>query len=291
MMPALQKIYVSATQFRFAGPSVEALFADFSTLPSEPAVFAPPISKTFENNFALRNAAYRYPGTDRSVLNNFNLEIPARSVVGIVGPSGSGKTTVVDLMLGIIAPQIGSLEVDGSKLSKPEIKAWQRNIGYVPQQIYLTDNSIRANIAFGVADCDIDQQAVERAAMLAKLHDFVEAELPQKYETRVGERGIRLSGGQRQRIGIARALYHRPQVIVFDEATSALDNLIERAIMEDAYMLGKDVTVVLVTHRLDTVKNCDSIFVMDKGQVRARGTFAELLESDDLFKDLVGSQR
>lgn len=289
MMPALQKIYVSATQFRFARPSVEALYSDFSTLSTAPPFHASLATKTLENNFTLRNITYRYPGTDRPVLNNFNLQVPAGSVVGLVGPSGSGKTTAVDLMLGILMPQVGSLEIDGCNLNMSDIKSWQRNIGYVPQQIYLTDDSIRANIAFGVDACDIDQKAVERAAKLAKLHDFIEAELPQKYETRVGERGIRISGGQRQRIGIARALYHRPQVIIFDEATSALDNLSERAVMSAAYRLGKDVTVVLVAHRLDTVRDCDLIFLMDRGVVRAKGTFDELLESDDLFRDLVGS--
>lgn len=289
MMPALQKIYVSATQFRFARPSVEALYSDFSTLSTAPPFHASLATKTLENNFTLRNITYRYPGTDRPVLNNFNLQVPAGSVVGLVGPSGSGKTTAVDLMLGILMPQVGSLEIDGCNLNMSDIKSWQRNIGYVPQQIYLTDDSIRANIAFGVDACDIDQKAVERAAKLAKLHDFIEAELPQKYETRVGERGIRISGGQRQRIGIARALYHRPQVIIFDEATSALDNLSERAVMSAAYRLGKDVTVVLVAHRLDTVRDCDLILLMDKGVVRAKGTFDELLESDDLFRDLVGS--
>jgi len=289
MMPALQKIYVSATQFRFARPSVEALYSDFSTLSTAPPFHASLATKTLENNFTLRNITYRYPGTDRPVLNNFNLQVPAGSVVGLVGPSGSGKTTAVDLMLGILVPQVGSLEIDGCNLNMSDIKSWQRNIGYVPQQIYLTDDSIRANIAFGVDACDIDQKAVERAAKLAKLHDFIEAELPQKYETRVGERGIRISGGQRQRIGIARALYHRPQVIIFDEATSALDNLSERAVMSAAYRLGKDVTVVLVAHRLDTVRDCDLIFLMDRGVVRAKGTFDELLESDDLFRDLVGS--
>jgi len=289
MMPALQKIYVSATQFRFARPSVEALYSDFSTLSTAPPFHASLATKTLENNFTLRNITYRYPGTDRPVLNNFNLQVPAGSVVGLVGPSGSGKTTAVDLMLGILVPQVGSLEIDGCNLNMSDIKSWQRNIGYVPQQIYLTDDSIRANIAFGVDACDIDQKAVERAAKLAKLHDFIEAELPQKYETRVGERGIRISGGQRQRIGIARALYHRPQVIIFDEATSALDNLSERAVMSAAYRLGKDVTVVLVAHRLDTVRDCDLIFLMDQGVVRAKGTFNELLESDDLFRDLVGS--
>jgi len=289
MMPALQKIYVSATQFRFVRPSVEALYSDFSILSTAAPFHASLATKTLENNFTLRNITYRYPGTDRPVLNNFNLQVPAGSVVGLVGPSGSGKTTAVDLMLGILVPQVGSLEIDGCNLNMSDIKSWQRNIGYVPQQIYLTDDSIRANIAFGVDACDIDQKAVERAAKLAKLHDFIEAELPQKYETRVGERGIRISGGQRQRIGIARALYHRPQVIIFDEATSALDNLSERAVMSAAYRLGKDVTVVLVAHRLDTVRDCDLIFLMDQGVVRAKGTFNELLESDDLFRDLVGS--
>ena len=288
MMPALQKIYVSATQLRFVGPSLDVLYADYSNLPKDSSLDSSSTVKTFETDFALCNVTYQYPGSERSSLKKVSLKIPAGSVVGLVGPTGSGKTTAVDLMLGVLQPQTGGLEVDGRGLTDAELRAWQRNVGYVPQQIYLIDDSISANIAFGVDSSNIDQQAVEHAARVANLHDFVEGELPLKYQTRVGERGIRLSGGQRQRIGIARAIYHRPQLIIFDEATSALDNLSERAVMDAAYGMGKDVTVVIVAHRLDTVRKCDSIYLFDKGNVRAQGTFSELLESDDLFRDLVG---
>ena len=288
MMPALQKIYVSATQLRFVGPSLDAVYADYSNLANDYSLDCSSTIKTFDTDFSLSNVTYQYPGTDRSVLTNVNLKIPAGTVVGVVGPTGSGKTTAVDLMLGMLQPQAGILEVDGRALTRAELRAWQRNVGYVPQQIYLMDDSISANIAFGIDSSEIDQKAVEHAAKVANLHDFVEKELPLKYQTRVGERGIRLSGGQRQRIGIARAIYHRPQLIIFDEATSALDNLSERAVMDAAYGMGGDVTVVIVAHRLDTVRKCDLIFLFEKGNVRAQGTFSELLESDDLFRDLVG---
>jgi ABC-type multidrug transport system fused ATPase/permease subunit len=166
-------------------------------------------------------------------------------------------------------------------------RAWQRTIGYIPQLIYLADDTVAANIAFGLNAKDIDQQAVERAAKMANLHDFVVKEMPQQYQTTVGERGIRLSGGQRQRIGIARALYHRPQVLIMDEATSALDNITERAIMDALHKIKYESTIILIAHRLSTVKACDIIFLLEKGELKAQGTFKELMQSNQLFQSMV----
>jgi len=206
-----------------------------------------------------------------------------------VGATGSGKTTTVDLILGLLEAQVGVLEVDGQAITEHNRRAWQRAIGYVPQQIYLADDTVAANIAFGLQEKDIDQAAVERAAKIANLHEFVANELPQQYQTTVGERGVRLSGGQRQRIGIARALYHNPQVLILDEATSALDNLTEQAVMEAVHNLGHEITIILIAHRLSTVKACDTVYLLEKGELKAQGTFDELTQANERFRAMATS--
>ena len=187
-------------------------------------------------------------------------------------------------MLGLLKPQAGELRVDGVAVTAANRRAWQDAIGYVPQQIFLADDTVAANIAFGLPPERIDQAAVERAARIAELHDFVVGELPQGYATRVGERGVRLSGGQRQRIGIARALYHDPDVLIMDEATSALDNLTERAVMDAVTNLGHAKTIVLIAHRLSTVRGCDTIFMLERGRLVAQGSYDELLELSQKFR-------
>ena len=196
---------------------------------------------------------------------------------GFVGATGSGKTTMVDIILGLMHPQKGTLEIDNKIITTQNSRSWQRSIGYVPQHIYLTDDTVAANIAFGVEPKDIDQDIVEKASKIAKLHDFVINELPQKYQTTIGEGGVRLSGGQRQRIGISRALYHKPTVLILDEATNSLDNETEQAVMDAVSNLSKDLTIILIAHRLNTLKNCKIIFKFDKGQLVGEGTYEELI--------------
>ena len=219
------------------------------------------------------------------MLSDISLSIISNTTVGLVGTTGSGKTTVVDIILGLLEPQKGTLEVDEKVINKYNIRAWQSSIGYVPQHIYISDDTIASNIAFGINPEDINQEAVEKASKIANLHEFVINELPEKYHTSIGERGVRLSGGQRQRIGIARALYHEPKVLVLDEATSALDNLTEEAVMDAINNLGNNITIILIAHRLSTVKNCDTIFLLNKGQLVNKGTFDELIKDNDKFRD------
>lgn len=286
LMPSLQGIYTSVSQFRFAAPALDSLILELNGIQSGQSSSeeisvngALPLMK----NIILNNVVYQYPNTEDPIVKNINLKIPAKSTVGFVGSTGSGKTTTVDIILGLLNPQQGTLEIDDQVINEQNRKAWQSSIGYVPQHIYLADDSIEANIALGIDPKDIDQNAVERVAKIADLHNFVVKKLPERYKTRVGERGVRLSGGQRQRIGIARALYHNPQVLVLDEATSALDNLTERSIMEAVNHLGKEITVILIAHRLSTVKECDTIFFLDNGEVTGCGTFEELLKSNEAF--------
>ena len=208
----------------------------------------------------------------------------------MIGATGSGKTTTVDIILGLLESQKGTLEVDGKIITKQNSRAWQRSIGYVPQYIYLSDDTVSANIAFGVEPKDINQEAVERASKIANLHEFVMDELPKQYQTEVGERGIRLSGGQRQRIGIARALYHDPQVLILDEATNALDNITEKAVMDAVNNLSKRITIILIAHRLNTVKKCDKIYLLDKGEIKNEGTFEELIKVNENFRISANNQ-
>ncbi|MFV2038242.1 MAG: ABC transporter ATP-binding protein, partial [Paracoccaceae bacterium] len=227
-----------------------------------------------------------YPTAEKTALRGLSLVIPANTTVGIVGGTGAGKTTLVDIILGLLQQDSGTLLVDGAPVEVAQVRAWQKSLGYVPQHIFLSDASVAANIAFGVKDEDIDMAVVKRTAKTASLHDFVISELADGYATQVGERGVRLSGGQRQRIGIARALYHNPDVLIMDEATSALDNLTERAVMQAVHNISGSKTIIMIAHRLSTVKNCDQIFLLRDGGVVASGRFEDLVARDAEFRDM-----
>ncbi len=288
LMPAMQNVYGAVTQLRFAAPALFALHADLMSLQPVPRNLNQETIPLNEG-ICLNNVLFTYPNASSPALKNLCLTITAKTTVGLVGATGSGKTTMVDIILGLLDPQEGTLEVDGQAIAEHNKRAWQNGIGYVPQQIYLVDDTVAANIALGLDPEHIDQKCVERAAKIANLHEFVVNELPQKYQTTVGERGVRLSGGQRQRIGIARALYHNPQVLILDEATSALDNLTELAVMEAVHNLGREITIILIAHRLSTVKTCDRIFLLEKSELIAQGTYAELNESNKVFQKMTGS--
>jgi ABC-type multidrug transport system fused ATPase/permease subunit len=209
------------------------------------------------------------------VLSNINLKIVSGEAVGFVGQSGSGKSTLIDLMLGLLEPQSGSVLINGQEISQVKT-AWQKTIGYIPQTIFLMDDSLRRNIAIGIADKEVDEVAIVEALKSAQLEEFV-ASLPEGLDTVVGERGVRLSGGQRQRIGIARALYHRPSVLVLDEATSSLDTETEHGVMKAVQALQGDKTVIIVAHRLSTVEYCDRLYRLDAGRIVDEGTFGEVM--------------
>lgn len=289
LMPALQQIYSAFTQLRFAGPSLQVLHKDLMSLNISDKPMSQIQPFNLKQDIKLNNISYSYPNSAREVLKNIDLTIYAKSTVGFVGSTGSGKTTTIDLILGLLQPQSGAILIDGNVITESNLRSWQNVIGYVPQQIYLADTTVAANIAFGVESGDIDLNAVQRAAKIANLHDFVEDELPEGYRTKVGERGVRLSGGQRQRIGIARALYHDPQVLIFDEATSALDNLTEQLVMEAVKNLEHQITIIIIAHRLSTVRNCDQIFLLDHGVLDGFGRYDELIKSNEKFQKMTAN--
>ncbi len=279
LMPALQQVYASFSQLTFSGPSINKLYEEIKNLKLL-NINKNQETLSFDKEIILRDICYKYPNSARTALKNISLKIPSRTTVGLVGTTGSGKTTTADIILGLFQAQKGSLEVDGKIITEQNSRAWQRCIGYVPQHIFLIDDTVSANIAFGVELKDINQAAIEKASKIANLHDFVVNELPNQYNTTVGERGVRLSGGQRQRIGIARALYHNPKLLILDEATSALDNYTEQAVMDAVNKLNKDITIIIIAHRLNTVKNCDVILQFEKGELIKQGSFDEMINDN-----------
>lgn len=274
LMPALQQVFSSITRIRFSTAALNNLYDELVSAnnTSTPEVNSQPLRRPedrlpLKQKLELRDVTFYYPGTTKPALKQVSLTIDANTTVGLVGETGSGKTTTVDILLGLLAPQTGTMLVDEVDVYDGWMRTWQNNLGYVPQFIYLSDDTVAGNIAFGVPKENIDSKAVQRAASIAHIHDFVETELPQGYNTYVGEQGVRLSGGQRQRIGIARALYHNPGVLVLDEATSSLDNKTEQSVMDAIYSLSHQKTIIIISHRSTTVEACDRIYVLDQGQI------------------------
>ncbi len=290
LLPAFQQLFSSATQIRFNLSSLEAveeklkLLVNAQVRDAKPRV---PVHKDrvpFAHEIEFRNIGFTYATARTPVLDYFNLSIPHNSTIALVGSTGAGKTTIVDIILGLIEPQQGSLLVDGIPITSANVTAWQKQLGYVPQQIYLADDSLAANIAFGVLPEQVQMDRVWQASRIANLHEFVLGELPDGYATMVGERGVKLSGGQRQRIGIARALYSDPDVLILDEATSALDGITEDTVTDAIRTIFHEKTIIMIAHRLGTVQHADRIYLLESGGVADAGTYEELLERNDIFR-------
>jgi ABC-type multidrug transport system fused ATPase/permease subunit len=276
LLPALQNFYSNWVQMKASQSSVfNGLELLEQTYPKH-ALFLNPPPIRFDKFIKFENISFRYTQEGTEILNNINLTLEKGKKYGFVGATGCGKSTLVDVIMGLLVPTKGHLKIDNSIIDNHNYRSWQVILAHVPQSIYLSDTSIAENIAFGVEPNKINMAEVREAAKKAQISETIEA-LPQKYDTFVGERGIRLSGGQRQRIGIARALYKNAQVIVFDEATSALDNETELAVMEGIEKLADDLTILIVAHRVSTLKHCDKIFRMVKGEVIEEGLYAEIV--------------
>lgn len=275
LMPSINRVMAMITSIRFSKPALTVVYEDLFTNEEEP--FTSNISfdiasesynggeRTFKDSIRLSEVSFRYPNQEEYSIKDISLTIPIGHSVAFIGESGAGKTTLVDIILGLFRPERGSVLIDGKNIH--DIKSlWQHKIGYIPQSIFLSDDSIRGNVAFGIASDKIDEKAVWKALEQAKLKEFIEA-LHDKLETSVGERGVRLSGGQRQRIGIARALYHNPEILFMDEATSALDNETEKEIMKAIDGLKGEKTLIIIAHRLSTIENCDIVFKINNGRL------------------------
>lgn len=266
-IPAFQQVYNSIVLTTSSRLILNDLYDNLAR-PTSTRIINSTGIMPFKKFITLNNVSFNYPGSKSSVIKNINLSIPIYSKIGIIGTSGAGKTTIIDIISGLIDPSEGTVKIDGNIINAKNKQRWQKNIGYVPQQIYLSDESIAANIALGVNEKNIDYKAVIEAAKIANIHDFISQRLDKKYDTIIGERGGRLSGGQRQRIAIARAFYHKPKVIIFDEATSSLDSHTEQLVMESVKNLKNKITIILISHRLTTVKNFDKIYVLKNGQLK-----------------------
>ena len=276
LLPALQTFYYNWTSLRGGQESVEDGLQFLEQPFPEHAHKVNPEPIKFEKSIKLENLSFRYNPEGVIVLKNLNITLEKGKRYGFVGTTGCGKSTLLDVIMGLLIPTKGQLKIDDNVIDNHNYRSWQVKLSHVPQAIYLSDTSLAENIAFGVQVDKIDMSKVKEAAQKAQIAETIEA-LPQKYDTFVGERGIRLSGGQRQRIGIARALYKNAQVIVFDEATSALDNETELAVMEGIEQLADDLTILIVAHRVSTLKRCDKIFRMDKGEVIEEGVYEEMV--------------
>jgi ATP-binding cassette, subfamily B, bacterial PglK len=278
LVPAFNAITSGMTHIRYGLPAVSAVSSELESLEvhAHDAARAPAgPARPLRSGIRVRDLHYRYPGAATDSLRGVSLDIVAGEAVAFIGPTGAGKSTLLNVLLGLLAPGSGAVLIDERDL-QTMLRGWQRQIGYVAQEIYLLDDTIRRNIAFGLPDDEIDEAALEAAVRAARLDGFVRAQ-PDGLDTRVGDRGARLSGGERQRVGIARALYHNPAVLVFDEATSALDHETERAVVEAISRLRGDRTILMIAHRLSTVRGCDRLFLLEEGQLKDQGDFPALL--------------
>ena len=291
LMPSFQKISMGINTLQWGAKSLDAVYDDLVDLDAQEAEIrarqesGDPLS--FEREIRFDNVSYQYPEQEGEALRDVSLAIQKGAAVGFVGPSGAGKTTIVDVLLGLLDPTEGRVLVDGVDI-QGRMARWQRKIGYIPQSIYLTDDTIRGNVAFGMDADEINDNQVWAALEAAQLRGMVET-LPMGLDTIVGERGVRISGGQRQRVGIARALYHNPEVLVMDEATSALDNQTERQFVEALEGLQGSHTLVVIAHRLSTVRNCDTLFMLDEGRLVAQGGYDELMATSEDFRRMAGA--
>jgi ABC-type bacteriocin/lantibiotic exporter with double-glycine peptidase domain len=280
IIPSVNRIVAAMQNITYSKPAVDVLFREFKFINEHNKSLIPGSKINFNDCIEIKDLKFQYESSDVDAVNEISIKINKGACIGLIGQSGSGKSTLVDIILGLLKPTGGNILVDGKDI-QGNIREWQKQVGYVPQSIYLTDDTLRRNIAFGIPENLIDENAVKSALSAAQLDVFV-SELHEGLETVVGERGVRLSGGQRQRIGIARALYHNPEVLVLDEATSALDGLTEDGVMEALNIMHGSKTLIIVAHRLSTVENCDILYRLENGKIIEAGKPSSILKVNAL---------
>jgi ATP-binding cassette, subfamily B, bacterial PglK len=275
LLPVIQQIFVSWASIQSSRSSVEDTI-DFLEQ-KIPETVESSLSKkiSFKDNITIKNLSFRYSDEEPWILKDINLIIKKGSITGFIGSTGTGKSTLIDIIMGLLEPSKGSVFIDGEEINKDNIHSWRSHIAEVPQMIFLSDDTIQNNIALGVDPTQVDQMKVKESAKRAKIDDIIEA-WPKKYSSLVGERGVRLSGGQRQRIGIARAIYKNSDVLVFDEATSALDSKTEKKVIHDINNLGKNLTIMMIAHRITTLEKCDQIVELENGKIKKISSFNDL---------------
>ncbi len=289
LIPSLNAITTSLTTLRFRKPSFELIVNEINKLKEknfqikETTVNVNNKNFEFKNELIVKNVYFKYQDANKAVLENLNFKIKKGSKVGIIGRSGAGKSTLVDLILGLLNPQEGQIYVDDNKLHEV-VDSWQGKIGYIPQEIYLLDDSIKNNIAFGIPKENINEELINNVLKVAQLEKLVHS-LPDKLETIIGNKGIKLSGGEKQRIAIARAVYNNPEILILDEATSALDIDNENKILAEINQNLSDKTTIIISHRNNTVKNCDIIYVMEDGKIIDNGKFQDVMERNSFLKE------
>lgn len=288
LLPALQGAFAAAGKVKHNLPILDRLYDDLAiSLTLEKDNQAPQPQISFQENIQIQNLLFRYENSDQDILKGLNLQIPKGETVAFVGATGSGKSTLIDIIVGLLQPTSGHIQIDDTYLTPGNAQAWQKNIAYVPQDVFLFDDTVARNIAIGQKEADIDEDRLAKAAKAADIHDFIKTELKDGFQSEIGENGVRLSGGQRQRLGLARALYRHPQVLVLDEATSALDSITEKGIIDALSSFSQNITTIIIAHRLSTVRHADCIYIMEEGKVVATGTYEDLMQSNDTFQKMV----
>lgn len=283
ILPAIQKTYQSFLFIKFSGPAVKTLKKDITKAIS----YKPNLnidSIRIKEKITFKNVSFIYENSKSPSLKNISFEIKSNTIIGIVGTTGAGKSTILDLLSGLLSPTAGTISIDENNLEKINKRSWQKSIGYVPQQIFISDDTITKNIALGINNNDIDFEKIKIAAQKAMIYDFIMNSLPKRFETKLGENGVRISGGQRQRIGLARAFYLDPNIIILDEATNSLDTLTESKIINSLHNNSMNKTLIMISHRLSTVRNCEKIFFIEKGKIKHTGNFEELMKIQEFKK-------
>jgi ATP-binding cassette subfamily C protein len=288
LLPALQKAFAAAAKMRHNLPVLDRLYENLvSSRRDSGYERATDAALPFQKEIYLKAVSFQYENTDQAVIKSLDLSIPKGQTVAFVGATGSGKSTLIDLIVGLLEPSRGQINIDDTVLTTENTRAWQQKIAYVPQDVFLFDDTVACNIAIGQEAADMDLEQMSRAARLADIYDFIQTELKDGFQSEIGENGVRLSGGQRQRLGLARALYRNPAVLVLDEATSALDSITEKGIIDSLNTFPTEITTIIIAHRLSTVRHADRIYIMSEGNITAAGTYEDLMESNHTFQTMV----